>query len=142
MASPTSADFFDFNSPRLISTEKSYDPVQMQVELLREFAAQGNTSTKEMQSHYQSTIMFCINSEKGGQAIELLNEIETKNIYEDAPEAKAKLFSSVIDKLISKGLHANADEVFKASDAKGVWKNFPTERSTTVGQLGQVGFKY
>ncbi len=115
------------------------DMISNQIELVRKKANDSATSPKQLQSMFQSTIMICASLGREETAIELLHESETH--FTDAPEARAKLFSSTIEKLIEKGFHVKLDELYKEALERGVWTEYPDMQANVAQKLVDVGFK-
>ncbi len=117
------------------------DMISTQIELVRMKANDPASSPKQLQSMFQSTILICASLNREETAIELLHEAETLNVYKDAPEARAKLFSTTIEKLIEKGFHVKVDELYNEALERGVWTGYREAQEIAAKKLEEVGFK-
>jgi hypothetical protein len=116
--------------------------VDQQISILRRSADSPHTPPKQLQATYNSTIIICAVNGRDKETLELIRESEQRNVFQDAPEVRAGLYSMAIRKLVEKGFHVKGDELYKEASGAGVWKDFPAVESTVRGELEAVGFKY
>lgn len=141
---PPSPDL-DFEGPPEMPIEALENPVSKQVELLRMVLNSKHPDPKQIKHQYRSAINLCasygnIDEERVDEAIMLLRECEEAKIFADDPEQRAELHSKIILKLIEKGFHAKANELYKEAIGKGLWKDYPKQQRHAEEKLSEVGF--
>ncbi|MBS0652744.1 MAG: hypothetical protein JSR39_04365 [Verrucomicrobia bacterium] len=74
-------------------------------------------------------------------AIQTLNDADVKKVWQGFEEQRAKAYTYLIEKILEKGVHENANALYSRGLEGLAWEGFPGHQETAKKVLNQAGFR-
>jgi hypothetical protein len=123
-----------------LAGERSVDLAQLQLNFLKYHENGTLLSDRERHVLFSTAIIFCACHGEGAEVLDLFREALQKRIFANNKEHFAKVISNACCKLIEKGFHHKAFQLYKDALDSDIWTGHIWQQNTARMKLLQVGY--
>lgn len=131
-------------TPSPVDKERDLTPLaKIQYDLLQEKEKSQELTEKPRvrQILFSNTILILASEGFEDLAMQTLKDAENKGVWDDFKAERAKFYKQLVEKILEKGVHQNAIDLYSHALENLVWEGFPSQKEAASNALNQAGFK-